>query len=85
MAFDFKKEYREFYLPKSTPQIVTVPKAGYIAVRGQGDPNEEGGAYKAAVTLLYAMKFISQMRARSRRRSGRRLFGIRFGKPEARP
>ncbi len=41
MAFDFKKEYKEFYLPKNAPQIVTVPRAGYIAVRGQGDPNEE--------------------------------------------
>lgn len=45
MAFDFKKEYQEFYLPKRTPQIVTVPKANYIAVPGQGDPNEEGGVY----------------------------------------
>ena len=40
MAFDFKKEYREFYLPKNKPQIVTVPPANYIAVRGKGDPNE---------------------------------------------
>ena len=45
MSFDFKKEYREFYLPKAKPEIVTVPRANYIAVRGQGDPNEEGGAY----------------------------------------
>lgn len=41
MPFDFKKEYREFYLPKAKPEIVTVPRANYIAVRGQGDPNEE--------------------------------------------
>lgn len=45
MAFDFKKEYKEFYLPKEKPQIVTVPKANYIAVRGQGNPNEADGAY----------------------------------------
>ena len=44
MAFDFKKEYKEFYMPKSKPEIVTVPKANYIAVRGKGDPNDEGGA-----------------------------------------
>ena len=44
MAFDFKKEYKEFYMPKDTPETVTVPAANYIAVRGQGDPNEEGGA-----------------------------------------
>ena len=48
MAFDYKKEYKEFYLPKAQPQLVTVPPMNYIAVRGQGDPNEEGGAYKAA-------------------------------------
>ena len=34
MAFDFKKEYKEFYLPKGTPSIVIVPKMNYIAVRG---------------------------------------------------
>jgi len=61
MAFDFKKEYREFYLPKNAPQIVTVPPANYIAVRGQGDPNEEGGAYKAAVGVLYAVAYTIKM------------------------
>ena len=48
MAFDFKKEYKEFYMPKNKPAIVTVPKANYIAVRGKGNPNEEGGAYQQA-------------------------------------
>ena len=52
MAFDYRKEYREFYLPKNAPQIVTVPPANYIAVRGQGDPNAEGGAYQTAVGVL---------------------------------
>ncbi len=61
MAFDFKKEYREFYLPKGKPQIVTVPRAGYIAVRGSGDPNEEGGAYQAAVNVLYAVAYTVKM------------------------
>ena len=49
MPFDFRKEYREFYMPAARPSIVTVPPMDYIAVRGSGDPNEEGGAYKAAV------------------------------------
>ena len=44
MAFDFKKEFKEFYLPRSKPEIVNVPKANYIAVRGKGNPNEEGGS-----------------------------------------
>ena len=46
MAFDFKKEFKEFYMPKNKPEIVNVPKASYIAVRGKGNPNEEGGAYQ---------------------------------------
>ena len=61
MAFDFKKEYKEFYLPKDKPQIVTVPKANYIAVRGQGDPNEADGAYQKAVGVLYAVAYTLKM------------------------
>ena len=61
MAFDFKKEYKEFYLPKNTPEIVTVPPAHYIAVRGQGDPNEEGGAYQKAIGVLYAVAYTLKM------------------------
>ena len=48
MAFDFKKEYKEFYMPRGTPSIVTVPKMNYIAVRGSGNPNDEDGKYKQA-------------------------------------
>ena len=61
MAFDFKKEYKEFYLPKNKPQIVTVPPMNYIAVRGKGDPNEEGGAYQAAIGVLYAIAYTIKM------------------------
>ncbi len=61
MAFDFKKEYKEFYLPKNKPQIVTVPKANFLAVRGQGDPNQEGGLYKAAIGVLYALAYTLKM------------------------
>ena len=61
MAFDFKKEYKEFYLPKNKPAIVTVPKANFVAVRGSGDPNEEGGAYKAAIGVLYAVAYTLKM------------------------
>jgi len=61
MAFDFKKEYKEFYMPKGRPEIVDVPKANFIAVRGKGDPNEEGGAYKAAVGVLYAVAYTLKM------------------------
>lgn len=61
MAFDFKKEYKEFYMPKSKPEIVTVPRANYIAVRGQGDPNEEGGAYQQAIGVLYSVAYTLKM------------------------
>ena len=57
MAFDFKKEYKEFYLPPARPVIVTVPIANFIAVRGKGDPNEESGAYKQAIGILYAVAY----------------------------
>ena len=61
MAFDFKKEFKEFYMPKNKPAIVTVPKANYIAVRGKGNPNEEGGAYKQAIFVLYAVAYTLKM------------------------
>ena len=61
MAFDFKKEYKEFYMPKNRPEIVTVPKANYIAVRGSGDPNEAGGAYQQAIGVLYAVAYTLKM------------------------
>lgn len=61
MAFDFKKEYKEFYMPKNKPEIVVVPKANYIAVRGKGDPNEENGAYQQAISVLYAVAYTLKM------------------------
>lgn len=61
MAFDFKKEYKEFYIPKNKPAIVNVPKMNYIAVRGKGNPNEEGGEYKTAVGILYAVAYTIKM------------------------
>ena len=61
MAFDFKKEYKEFYMPADRPSIVTVPPMNYIAVRGEGDPNAEDGAYKQAIGLLYGIAFTIKM------------------------
>lgn len=61
MAFDYKKEYKEFYMPKNKPSIVTIPKMNYIAVRGKGDPNEENGEYKVSIGLLYAIAFTIKM------------------------
>ena len=61
MAFDFKKEYKEFYLPKNKPGIIEVPSINYIAVRGQGDPNAENGEYKQSIGLLYGIAFTIKM------------------------
>lgn len=61
MAFDFKKEYKEFYMPKNKPEIVTVPKANYIAVRGKGNTNEIDGAYQQAISILYAVAYTLKM------------------------
>lgn len=61
MAFDYKKEYKEFYMPGGKPQIVEIPPMNYIAVRGEGNPNEENGAYKQAIGILYAVAFTIKM------------------------
>ena len=61
MAFDFKKEYKEFYMPKNKPGIVMVPGMNYIAVRGSGDPNRENGEYKQSIGLLYGIAFTIKM------------------------
>lgn len=61
MAFDFKKEYKEFYMAKNKPQIVDVPRANYIAVRGKGNPNEENGEYQKAISVLYAVAYTLKM------------------------
>lgn len=61
MAFDYKKEYKEFYMPKNKPSIVKIPKINYIAVRGKGNPNDENSEYKASISLLYAIAFTIKM------------------------
>lgn len=61
MAFDYKKEYKEFYVPPKKPTIVEVPPMNYLAVRGKGDPNAEDGEYKESIGLLYAIAFTIKM------------------------
>ena len=72
MPFDFKKEYKEFYMPKNVPGIVTVPPMRYIAVRGKGDPNDENGEYQKAIGLLYGIAYTVKMSPKS----GRRIEGF---------
>lgn len=61
MSFDYKKEYKEFYMPKNTPNIIEVPCMNYLAVRGKGNPNDEDGEYKQSIGLLYAVAFTIKM------------------------
>lgn len=61
MVFDFKKEFKEYYMPKNKPQIVDIPSMNYIAVRGKGNPNDEGGEYKKAIEVLYAVAYTLKM------------------------
>lgn len=68
MAFDFKKEYKEYYMPKNRPEIIDIPAMNYIAVRGKGNPNEEDGAYKQAVGIQYAIAYTIKMSYKGNRK-----------------
>ncbi len=72
MAFDYKKEYKEFYMPKDKPSVVEIPKTNYIAVRGSGNPNEEGSEYKQSIGLLYGVAYTLKMS----RKAGREMEGF---------
>ena len=61
MAFDFKKEYKDFYNPPAKPGILQIPNMKFLAVRGSGDPNEEGGEYQQSITLLYGVAYTLRM------------------------
>ena len=61
MSFDYKKEYKEFYMPKNTPTIVEIPEMNYVAVRGKGNPNEKNGEYQKSIELLYTVAFTIKM------------------------
>ena len=65
MAFDYKKEYKEFYMPKNKPEIIDIPTMNFIAVRGKGNPNEADGEYKTAMSLLYGIAFTIKMSKKS--------------------
>ncbi|MCI8336671.1 MAG: transcriptional regulator [Peptococcaceae bacterium] len=61
MAFDYKKEYKEFYLPKNKPGIIEIPKMNYLSIRGMGNPNEESGDYQNTIGLLYGVAYTIKM------------------------
>lgn len=67
MVFDYKKEYKEFYQPSTKPTIVEIPPMNFVVVRGAGDPNEEGGAYQAAIEVLYAVSYTIKMSHKGKR------------------
>lgn len=61
MAYDYKKGQKALYQPKTTPAAIEIPPMNFLAVRGQGDPNQEGGAYKTAVSLLFGLAYTIKM------------------------
>ncbi|MGM9947478.1 GyrI-like domain-containing protein [Floccifex sp.] len=61
MTFDFKKEYKELYMPNNKPEIINVPKFNYIAIQGKGNPNEKGGSYQQSIHILYAIAYTIKM------------------------
>lgn len=67
MAFDFKREYREFYLPGRTPEIVMIPPMNFVAMAGAGDPNAPDGDYARALAVLYAVAYTIKMSRLGRR------------------
>lgn len=67
MSFDYKKEYKEFYLPKNRPEIINIPRMNFIAVRGRGNPNDDKGEYQAAIGLLYGVAFTIKMSYKTQR------------------
>ncbi len=65
MAFDYKKEYKKFYVPDKKPDIIEIPEMNYIAVRGRGNPNDENGEYKKSIELLYGVAYTIKMSYRT--------------------
>ncbi len=68
MPFDFKKEYKEFYIPKTKPSIIDVPAMNFVSVRGKGDPNSEDGEYRKALDILYGVSYTIKMSKKGDRR-----------------
>lgn len=62
---DYKKAFRDLYMPKTEPMLIEVPKMTFLAVEGHGNPNEVDGAYGKAVELLYALSYAIKMAPRS--------------------
>ncbi|MDR2447718.1 MAG: GyrI-like domain-containing protein [Treponema sp.] len=60
-VFDYKKEYKELYLPKTVPAIIKVPEMTFVAVDGKGDPNDKDGEYVKAIELLYSIQYTIKM------------------------
>jgi len=61
MAKDYKKEYKDLYLPKAKPMIIDIPEMQFAAVEGRGDPNDKNGEYPAALQILYGVQYAIKM------------------------
>ena len=65
MTFDYKKEYKEFYMPKKKPNIITIPPMNYLAVKGKGNPNDKNGDYQQTISHLYNIAYTIKMSYKS--------------------
>lgn len=57
---DYKKEYKDLYMPKNTPSIIDVPKMIFIMVDGKGNPNTSK-EYENAINVLYGLSYTIKM------------------------
>ena len=60
-VMDYKKEYKDLYLPKTEPSIIKIPEMVFVAVDGKGDPNETDGEYKDALEVIYGIQYTIKM------------------------
>lgn len=61
---DYKKAYKELYLPKNTPSIVEVPSIRFAVIEGEGDPN--GETFALATAALYSFSYAVKMSYKSK-------------------
>lgn len=62
---DYKKKFKDLYLPKTKPMKVEVPKIQFIMIDGKGNPNQEDSEYSKAVGILYALSYTIKMSSRN--------------------
>ena len=60
MKLEWKKEQKEFYLPKAKPHLITVPSFKFFMISGKGDPNTSK-EFSEAISVLYSLSYTIKM------------------------